>query len=231
MRLYKNLYYSVIRHLKLLQPVLLQILHIPLHTDWICFLCWTLSDGPPLPSLCHPPTRDCLHWEFDTLEETPAMCIQGVCVCVSFKKHSRTQNSMCASLYDAHDWHPWSYVSEHLIWGRNSPSAANSISWSVSLCGRVALAGWSRCPVEVREALPQQLSFPGSAHQTRVSGLEVQNHILGAETDAQCGLWPAYVFAGQTRCEKAHSYVLPTFVQSFWALLCLEVEENMPCWP
>lgn len=86
-----------------------------------------------------------------------------------------------------------------------SVTAAHSVSSSVSLCGHAALAGWSRCPAEVREALPQQFSFPGSAHQTRVSGLAVQNHILGAETDAERGLRPAQLCTGQTRCAKAHS--------------------------
>lgn len=89
-----------------------------------------------------------------------------------------------------------------LLWDRNpqdlifklpfsvqiSVTAANSVPSSVSLCGHVVLAGWSCCPVEVRETLPQQFSFPGSAHQTRVSQLGVQNHILGAETDPECGL-------------------------------------------
>lgn len=63
-----------------------------------------------------------------------------------------------------------------------------SVTAAYSLSSSVALAGWSRCPAEVRETLPQQFSFPGSSHQARVSGLGVQNHILGAETDAECGV-------------------------------------------
>lgn len=86
-----------------------------------------------------------------------------------------------------------------------SVTAANSVSSSVTLCGHIAHAGWPRCPAEVREALPQQFSFPGSTHQTRVSGLAVQSHILGAETDAECGLRPAQLCTEQTRCAKAHS--------------------------
>uniref|UniRef100_A0A3Q2YDM7 Secreted protein n=1 Tax=Hippocampus comes TaxID=109280 RepID=A0A3Q2YDM7_HIPCM len=45
--------------------------------------------------------------------------------------------------------------------------------------------GRPRCPTQVRETLPQQFSFPGSAHSTRVSGRTMRNHLMGAETDAE----------------------------------------------
>lgn len=41
------------------------------------FLCWSWSDKPPLPSLCHPSSRNSLHWEFNTLEETVAVWLHS----------------------------------------------------------------------------------------------------------------------------------------------------------
>ena len=58
----------------------------------------------------------------------------------------------------------------------------------LSLREHAVLAGWSCRPLEVRETLPQQFSLPGSAHQACVPGPGLQNQVLGAATDAQCGL-------------------------------------------
>lgn len=69
-------------------------------------------------------------------------------------------------------------------------------------CGLLTLLGWSGCPDEVRETLPQQFPLPGGAHQTRVSGLAVQIHIMGAETDSERGVWSAHLWTGQTRWGK-----------------------------
>lgn len=80
---------------------------------------------------------------------------------------------------------------------------------SLSWCGCAVLAGWSFCPVEVGETLPQQLSLPGRSHQTCLSGLGVQNHILGAETDPKCCLWPAHRCTGQTWWAKNTLTITP----------------------
>lgn len=102
---------------------------------------------------------------------------------------------MCAPFYDAHtDIHDlmsrtihWAQILK-IIFSKSLSDFQCQVNAVNSVPSSVTLAGWSRCPVKVRKTLPQQFSFPGSAHQTRVSGLEVQNHILGAETDAECGL-------------------------------------------
>lgn len=80
--------------------------------------------------------------------------------------------------------------------------------------GTCEFSGWSGCAVEVWKALPQQFSFPGCAHQTGVSGLAVQNNVVGAEADTECSVWPSHLWTGQARSRKDSLYT--AFINILW---------------